>query len=92
LIAMLHLFLEPGDWFAPKRCGYGAGLPIAWQGWVLTGVWLAAIAGVALLAARDSAGERIAALLLGLMVTAAFLAIVRRRTRGGWRWRRGGRD
>ena len=20
-------------WFAPKRFGYGAGLPIAWQGW-----------------------------------------------------------
>lgn len=29
---MFHKFLEDGDWFAPKRFGYGAGLPIAWQG------------------------------------------------------------
>ncbi len=31
------------DWFAPKRYGYGAGLPIAWQGWVLTIGYLAVI-------------------------------------------------
>ena len=24
------------DWFEPKKYGYGAGLPIARQGWVLT--------------------------------------------------------
>ena len=24
------------EWFAPKRYGYGAGLPISWQGWALT--------------------------------------------------------
>ena len=24
------------DWFASKRYGLGAGLPMAWQGWVLT--------------------------------------------------------
>ena len=23
------------EWFAPKRYGYGAGLPIAWQGWAV---------------------------------------------------------
>ena len=31
------------DWFAPKRYGYGSGMPIAWQGWVLSAagaVWL----------------------------------------------------
>ncbi len=22
-------------WFTPKRYGYGAGLPVAWQGWAL---------------------------------------------------------
>ena len=26
---------EDGAWFAPKRYGFGAGLPIAWQGWAL---------------------------------------------------------
>ena len=24
------------QWFAPKKYGYGAGLPISWQGWALT--------------------------------------------------------
>ena len=24
------------EWFAPKRYGYGAGLPISWQGWAVT--------------------------------------------------------
>ena len=27
---------EGPEWFAPKRYGYGAGPPIAWQGWALT--------------------------------------------------------
>ena len=29
------------EWFAPKRYGYGAGLPISWQGWaVLVGYFV----------------------------------------------------
>ena len=35
------------DWFAPKRYGYGAGMPISWQGWAITLVFI----GVALAAA-----------------------------------------
>ena len=27
-------------WFQPKRFGYGAGWPIAWQGWALRGGYL----------------------------------------------------
>ena len=27
---------DEAEWFAPKRYGYGAGLPISWQGWALT--------------------------------------------------------
>src|SRR3546814_16802549 len=32
---MLHLFLDERPWFSAKRHGYGTGLPLAWQGWVL---------------------------------------------------------
>src|SRR3546814_6692541 len=32
---MLHIFLDERPWFRAKRHGYGAGLPIAWQGWVM---------------------------------------------------------
>jgi len=28
------------EWFAPKRFGYGAGLPISWQGWTLTAAFM----------------------------------------------------
>ena len=31
------------EWFAPKRFGYGAGWPIAWQGWALVGGYLALV-------------------------------------------------
>ena len=29
------------QWFAPKRYGYGAGLPISWQGWAVTVAFIA---------------------------------------------------
>ena len=34
---------DDGAWFAPKRFGYGAGLPIAWQGWALLAGYIAAV-------------------------------------------------
>jgi len=36
------------EWFAPKRFGYGASYPIAWQGWAVIAVYGA----ILLLAAR----------------------------------------
>lgn len=29
-------------WFAPKKYGYGSGLPTAWQGWAVTLTYVAA--------------------------------------------------
>ncbi|CAN5823927.1 hypothetical protein BH11PSE1_BH11PSE1_19710 [soil metagenome] len=68
-------------WFAPKSVGYGAGWPIAWQGWaVLIGFLAGLVASLTLLSglARPVA---VTALILGLVV------ICSRTTRGGWRWR-----
>ena len=75
-------------WFAPKRYGYGAGMPIAWQGWALLGLYMA-IVGVTiwLLEHRPLA---IAAILLP--ATFLLVLITARTTRGGWRWRGGDRD
>ena len=74
-------------WFAAKRVGYGAGLPIAWQGWA---VLIGYLVAVTLLAA--TAPERLPPIRLGaiLALTGGFVAIAARRTRGGWRWRSGG--
>lgn len=86
---MLHNFLRPGPWFAAKRYGYGAGLPIARQGWVLLGLWAGAMAGIAALARTPSAMPRLGVIVLLLVVTGIFLAVVYRRTQGGWKWRWG---
>ena len=40
---------DEGVWFAPKRYGFGAGLPVAWQGWALLAAYVGAVAGTALL-------------------------------------------
>lgn len=89
---MLHLFFKSGAWFAPKRYGYGAGLPIAWQGWALVAAWIAALAGIGLLDDSVHSGQRIAAIALCVVVTALFIAVAARRTRGGWKWRWGEKD
>lgn len=82
---MFDKFLEEGDWFAPKRFGYGAGLPIAWQGWVVLLAFVALIIG--LVAMR----ELRPVLRFGGMAAAiaALVVISKKRTRGGWRWRWG---
>jgi len=76
------------EWFAPKRYGYGAGLPISWQGWALTGAFLAysfAVSGW-------FSGRSLVTIALMVPAIVAFLTIVARTTRGGWRWRWGDDD
>lgn len=82
---MLHKFFEPGPWFRPKMFGYGAGLPIVWQGWALIAAHMGLIAGLALLL-----GQR-PVLLVPLLLAAGILPlpIYAARTQGGWKWRWG---
>ena len=83
---MLHKFFEPGMWFRPKMFGYGAGLPIAWQGWALLAVHFLLILGLCL------AFQGHPKILIPLAVAAAVLPmpLYAARTQGGWRWRWGG--
>lgn len=80
---MLHLFLDNRPWFRPKSRGYGTGLPIAWQGWLLMALHIALITGVAVLLRERPVLMTIVVILAGL----APLPIYRARTEGGWRWR-----
>ena len=75
---------EP-EWFAPKRYGYGAGLPISWQGWVLLLGYVAVVTVLGLAWARHPL-QIVAAL---IPLTIAFVVICARTTKGGWRWRWG---
>ena len=76
------------DWFAPKRFGLGAGLPIAWQGWAVLGAYLAAIA----FSLWILGGDDPTALAIMLPLTALLAVVTWRTTRGGWRWRWGTED
>jgi len=80
---------DSGDyWFAPKRFGYGSGLPIAWQGWALLGAYAAVVALATLLIFRTILGY----CAIVAVATAALMLVARTKTRGGWRWRWGGED
>ena len=76
------------EWFAPKRYGYGSGLPISWQGWVVTLGYAAVLIGASLLF-RAKPLQLIAII---VPLTVVLMVICARTTRGGWRWRWGERD
>lgn len=84
---MLHKLFEPGDWFAPKKLGYGAGLPIAWQGWALIIAYVGTMIGAGLMIDPGSAWTITAPLALMAVATLVFVIIAKRRTRGGWQRR-----
>jgi hypothetical protein len=73
------------EWFAPKRYGYGSGMPIAWQGWAVTIAYIA----ITLIAIRFVPTRPIIILAVIVPATAALMVVTARTTRGGWRWRWG---
>jgi len=75
-------------WFAPKRYGYGAGLPISWEGWAALALYAAALGAATLLIPYSW----LAFAAIVVAASAALLVIAAQKTRGGWRWRWGGRD
>ena len=79
-------------WFRPKRYGYGA-TPTTWQGWaVIAAFVLIVVTSTARLAVSgaDSRWFWIAAA-IDAVALVAFVALVRRKTDGEWRWRWGDR-
>ncbi|ACI50383.1 conserved hypothetical protein [Gluconacetobacter diazotrophicus PA1 5] len=82
-------------WFRAKRYGYGAGLPVTWQGWALFGAFVVALSFPPMMLpqfvlARSNAWVVVPALVVfDLIATLVFLLICRRKTEGGWRWRWG---
>jgi hypothetical protein len=76
--------VSEGEWFAPKKLGYGSGLPIAWQGWAITILYSATMIVVAVALMRQHPAIAIAVI---VPLTLAFMLICARHTRGGWKWR-----
>ena len=67
------------EWFAPKRYGVGAGLPISWQGWLVSAVFMVVIISAAILFEDEPM------IFVGILIpsTLALLIISARTTRGG---------
>ncbi|MGH6659818.1 MAG: hypothetical protein ACREBM_09255, partial [Sphingomicrobium sp.] len=63
------------EWFAPKRHGYGSGMPIAWQGWALSAGFVAIIGAAVFLL-----GEIPLALFSILVPASAILVVISART------------
>lgn len=78
-------------WFKPKRFGYGAGLPTAWQGWAVLVAYIAAVCLAAALPVlfEDRPLGVLIALTVVVLLTVPLLLVCERRTEGGWRWRWG---
>jgi hypothetical protein len=79
---------EGPEWFAPKRYGFGAGLPVSWQGWLVLLVYAATIIGAFFLFGEKSP----ATIAVLIIATAILLVVTSKTTRSGWRWRWGRSD
>ena len=60
-------------WFPAKRYGWGWGLPITWQGWVVLAAYVASIAATVALFPPASGAVRF--IVLVVLCTAAFTAV-----------------
>lgn len=70
-------------WFKVKRHGYGVGLPIAWQGWLILFGYVAASAVAAWLM------PVLGPLVILAVLTPLLLLVAYVRSDEDWRWRNG---
>jgi hypothetical protein len=69
-------------WFGEKRYGWGWGLPTAWQGWVVVGVYLSVV-----LVASVAIPSLVGFLAIDLVATAVFITVLRRKgPTPRWHW------
>jgi len=79
---------DRSEWFAPKRYGYGSGMPISWQGWAVTIGFIA----VAMLISFKFANRPLLVFAALAPLTVLLMVICAKTTRGGWKWRWGSED
>ena len=89
---MFHKFLKPGPWFRVKKYGYGAGLPIVWQGWAFLAALIGVLGGIGLLADNKSGWAQAISTAAFILTIVYAITIAAQRTDGEWRWRWGEKD
>jgi hypothetical protein len=84
---MIVMTDPPTFWFPAKRYGWGWGLPVRWQGWVVLAAYAALLfAGIDLFKARRDSSSL---LLYFVVLTAVLVAIIAFKGEGPLRWRWG---
>jgi hypothetical protein len=76
---------KPRYWFRAKRYGWGWGLPLTWEGWVVLVVWLSAFLSVV----RSLRGpqHRVEHVLFVIgMIMALLIVCYWKGEPGRWRW------
>lgn len=81
---MLKALFNNDPWFEPKRRGYGASWPCAWQGWALLAT--SSTSTLAATLARENRAN-IRPLVVVVPILIFTILLMKRHTRGGWRWR-----
>jgi hypothetical protein len=75
-----------GFWFPVKRYGWGWGLPVRWQGWVVLVAYLALLyGGIRYLGGRQTAVGLIA-YMLGITVALVAIVVAKGERPVGFRW------
>ncbi len=78
---------QPAFWFAAKRYGWGWGLPVRWQGWLVFIAYLGLLyAGIYYFKPRQ---EVLSLLIYVVVLTAVLIAIVALKGERPLRWRWG---
>jgi hypothetical protein len=77
-------------WFRPRRYGHGA-TPSTWQGWaaIAAFVVVCAVVAIALFGLLPGGWSFILFTLFMVLAVIGFIAFVRKKTDGEWRWRWG---
>lgn len=76
---------SPGYWFPAKRYGWGWGLPLTWQGWIVLTIYFVLIAvGIVFIHPRETPGAFVAWV---VVLTLVLIAICWAKGEPpGWRW------
>jgi hypothetical protein len=78
---------RPTFWFAAKRYGYGWGLPVRWQGWVMLAAYFVLLFGG--IYYFEPAANRLGFFLFLIVITAALVAVIAAKGERPLRWRWG---
>jgi hypothetical protein len=79
---------KPSFWFAVKRYGWGWGLPVRWQGWLVLALYFAVVVlGIFYLHPENDPARFLAFLVIATLILMAIVAWKGEKP-VGWRWGR----